>query len=30
VDATTATDTGLLVGRAKGLTDVNVMECATT
>jgi NitT/TauT family transport system substrate-binding protein len=26
VDATAATDTGLLVGRQKGLADVNVME----
>jgi NitT/TauT family transport system substrate-binding protein len=29
VDATAATDTGLLVGRRKGLGDVNVMEVGT-
>ena len=28
VDATAATDTGLLVGRRRGLPDVNVMEVA--
>lgn len=30
VDATAATDTGLLVGRQKGLADVNVMEVKDT